>query len=408
MKKGFLSGAVEPAYTHWAIIGLFVFATISALSFAQAFFIPVVFALFLALIFSPIRRGLGRLGIGPAAAAAIIMTVFCLAAGITIYIISNSLATILSDEPQIMSRLETRLKELSGVLEPMREAGKQLEKMQSPAEGPERVVVREEGIFSLWAETTPYVLGQMTLAIVLATFLIGSGDMFYEKLVRVMPTLTRKRKSLKIAREVENQLSTYFLTIFMINLALGVIIGLAMWLLGMPDPVFFGVIAFALNFIPYVGSLAGIFFAFMMGIVTYDNIWMSLAPPFVYWLINTAEGQFITPVAVGRRLKLNAVAVFLSLAFWAWLWSFVGMFLSTPMLIALKAFTERTDELSWLDTFLQGRSDCSDEDNAIVHDVMDEGTDACAPDLPPAPEDESAEPGAPEDDEDDRLAPAIS
>lgn len=405
MKKGFLSGAVEPAYTHWAIIGLFVFATISALSFAQAFFIPVVFALFLALIFSPIRRGLGRLGIGPAAAAAIIMTVFCLAAGITIYIISNSLATILSDEPQIMSRLETRLKEMSGVLEPMREAGKQLEKMQSPAEGPERVVVREEGIFSLWAETTPYVLGQMTLAIVLATFLIGSGDMFYEKLVRVMPTLTRKRKSLKIAREVENQLSTYFLTIFMINLALGVIIGLAMWLLGMPDPVFFGVIAFALNFIPYVGSLAGIFFAFMMGIVTYDNIWMSLAPPFVYWLINTAEGQFITPVAVGRRLKLNAVAVFLSLAFWAWLWSFVGMFLSTPMLIALKAFTERTDELSWLDTFLQGRSDCSDEDNAIVHDVMDEGTDACAPDLPPAPEDESAEP---DEDEDDRLAPAIS
>jgi predicted PurR-regulated permease PerM len=407
LKKGFLSGRVEPAYTHWAIIGLFIFASVSALSFAQAFFIPVVFALFLALILSPIRRFMGRIGTGPGVAAAIIMTVFCLTAGFTLYVISNSLATILSDEPQIMSRIQERLKEMSGVLEPVREAGKQLEKMQAPAEGPERVVVREEGIFSLWAQTTPYVLGQMALAIVLATFLIASGDMFYEKLVRVMPTLEQKRASLTIAREVENQLSTYFLTIFVINLMLGTVVALAMWLLGMPDPVFFGVIAFVLNFIPYLGSLAGIFFAFLMAIVTYDNFWMSLAPPFVYWLINTAEGQFITPVAVGRRLKLNAVAVFLSLAFWAWLWSFVGMFLSTPMLIALKAFTERTPSLTWLDTFLQGRNAYSEEDNAIVHDVMDDTTDAGAP-----PEhDEAPSEGADDptdDDDDDRLAPAIS
>ena len=132
----------------------------------------------------------------------------------------------------------------------------------------------------------------------------------------------------------------------------------------------------------------GIGFAFVMALVTFDSLLMTLAPPFVYWLINTAEGQFLTPVAVGRRLKLNAVAVFLSLAFWAWLWSFVGMFLSTPMLIALKAFTERTSELSWLDTFLQGRTECDPNDNAIVHDVLDDdGTDACdAPDAIPEEE----------------------
>ncbi|MCH2458393.1 AI-2E family transporter [Henriciella marina] len=413
MKSGILSGKVEPA-THWAIIGLFVLMAVGALSFAQSFFIPVVFAVFLALIFSPVRRWLGKAGIGPAFAGAIIMTVFCLAAFTTLYVISNSLATILSDEPQIMNRIQERLQEISGVLEPVREAGKQIEEMQANNEGPERVVVREEGIFSLWAETTPYVLGQAALAIVLATFLIGSGDMFYEKLVRVMPTASRKRTSVGIAREVENQLSTYFLTIFAINLILGVVVALAMWALGMPDPVFFGVIAFALNFIPYVGSLAGIGFAFVMALVTFDSLFMTLAPPFVYWLINTAEGQFITPVAVGRRLKLNAVAVFLSLAFWAWLWSFVGMFLSTPMLIALKAFTERTPELSWLDTFLQGRTECDPEDNAIVNEALDdEGADVCdAPDA--IPQDELAgSAGAsgedmPNDDEDDRLAPAIT
>ncbi len=382
MKQGFLPVRPEAA-THWAIIGLFVMMAVAALSFAQSFFIPVVFALLLALILSPIRRALGKVGIGPGFAAGIIMIVFCAISAILLFMVSSSLATIVSDEPQLMNKVQERVNEMTGVLEPVRQAGQQLEEMQQSApEAPERVVVREEGIFSLWAQTTPYVAGQVGLAIVLATFLIASGDMFYEKLVEVMPNLSAKRKALMIARDMERQLSTYFLTITGINAALGILVGVAMWLLGMPDPVFFGVAAFALNYIPYVGSIIGIVFAFMMGVVTYDNFWLSLAPPFAYWLINSAEGQFITPVAVGRRLRLNAVAVFLSIAFWAWLWSFVGMFLSTPMLIALKAFSERNSELSWLNTFLEGRKPCDMEDDQVVQGVMDDGSDACHPNEP--------------------------
>ncbi len=408
MKKGFLSVQPEDAYTHWAIIGLFVMAAIGALSFAQAFFIPVVFALLLALILSPIRRFLGTLGIGPGVSAALIMALVCLAGVVVLFLISSSLATIVSDEPQLMNKVQDRIEELTGMLEPMRQAGEQLNEMQNSSGGPDRVVVREQGIFSLWAETTPYVAGQVMLSIVLATFLIASGDMFYEKLVQVMPNLSMKRKSLIIARDVENQLSTYFLTITAINIALGTVVGAAMWLLGMPDPVFFGVVAFALNYIPYVGSIIGIIFAFVMGIVTYDNVWMSLAPPFAYWIINTAEGQFITPVSVGKRLRLNAVAVFLSLAFWAWLWSFVGMFLSTPILIALKAFSLRTPELAWLNTFLEGRRPCDDEDTDIVHEVMDPGTDACSPDeLSPEEADEQDKSPSVSDDG-DRDAPALT
>lgn len=397
MKKGIL--AVQPeAATHWAIIGLFVLTAVGALSFAQAFFIPVVFALLLALIFSPIRRAFGRVGIGPVLSAVIIMILFCAVSAVLLFLISSSLATIISDEPQLMNKVQERVSELTGVLEPMRQAGEQLEQMQSSPEAPEQVIVREQGIFSLWAETTPYAAGQVGFAIVLATFLIASGDMFYEKLVEVMPNATAKHKALTIARDMEHQLSTYFLTITGINATLGVIIGLAMWLLGMPDPVFFGVAAFALNYIPYIGSIIGIVFAFMMGVVTYDNIWVSLAPPLAYWIINSAEGQFITPVAVGRRLRLNAVAVFLSVAFWAWLWSFAGMFLSTPMLIALKAFSERTPELSWLNTFLEGRRPCDEENDEVVRSVMEPGTDACEPQEPRTieelEEDVSAQEGA--------------
>ena len=413
MKKGLLAVQPETA-THWAIIGIFIMMAVGALSFAQAFFIPVIFAMLLALILSPIRRFLGRVGVGPVIASALIMIVFCTVSAILLFMISSSLASIVSDEPQLMNKVQERMNELSGVLESVRQAGEQLEQMQSSSpDAPERVVVREEGIFSLWAETTPYVAGQVGLALVLATFLIASGDMFYEKLVQVMPNDEAKRRALTIARDMERQLSTYFLTITAINSLLGICVGVAMWALGMPDPVFFGVVAFALNYIPYIGSIIGIGFAFMMGVVTYDNIWLSLAPPFVYWVINSAEGQFITPVAVGRRLRLNAVAVFLSVAFWAWLWSFVGMFLSTPMLIALKAFSDRTSDLSWLNTFLEGRSDCQVEDSAIVHDVMEPGTDACDAGL--GPDAQEAEDGRKDEDRDqtktdpdDRPAPALS
>ena len=410
VKTGFLSGQSPTTYTHWAIIGLFIMASIAALSFAQAFFIPVVFAVLLALILSPIRRVLGAIGLGPVWSAALIMTVVCAAGAVTLYLVSSSLVTIFSDDPEIFEKVQKRIEAMTGVLEPVREAGERIDAMQNtPAgNGPERVVVREEGIFSLWAATTPYIAGQVMLSVVLATFLIASGDMFYEKLVQVMRNSESKRTALKIARDMEDQLSTYFLTITGINMALGVCIGLAMWMLGMPDPVFFGVAAFALNYIPYIGSIFGILLAFLMGIATYDNFWMSLAPPFAYWLINTAEGQFITPVAVGRRLRLNAVAVFISLAFWAWLWSFVGMFLSTPMLIALKAFSERTPELDWLNTFLEGRKPCSDADGGIVHDIMDGPTDACSIEGEiegDEAEEDEAEPGK---DDDDRVAPALA
>lgn len=378
LKTGLLPSQSGATFAHWAVIGLFVISAIGALAFAQSFFIPVVFAVLLALILSPIRRALGHVGIGPVISAAIIMGILCAVASVILFLVSSSLMTILSDEPQLMNKLEARVNEMTGMLEPVREAGRQLDDMQANSDAPERVVVREEGIFGLWAETTPYIAGQVMLTIVLATFLIASGDTVYEKLVHAMPNPSAKRKSLRIARDIERQLSTYFLTITMINMALGGCVGAAMWLLGMPDPLFFGVAAFVLNYIPYVGSIVGIVFAFMMGVVTYDAFWMSLAPPFVYWAINTAEGQFITPVAVGRRLQLNPVAVFLSLAFWAWLWSFVGMFLSTPMLIALKAFSERNPKLNWLDIFLSRRSPGDDREDAIVHDVMDGEGDACS------------------------------
>jgi predicted PurR-regulated permease PerM len=190
--------------------------------------------------------------------------------------------------------------------------------------------------------------------------------MFYEKLVQVMPTIKDKARAVAIARSIEKHLSCYLLTITIINAGLGLSIGLAMAACGMPSPILIGLMAFFLNYIPYVGALGGVAITFFVGLLTQDAVGAAAIPALIYWGLTTLEGQFLTPVLVGRRLKLNPVVVFLSLAVWAWLWAVPGMFLSTPILIALKALSDRIPNMQLLSKFLAQRDDVSAKDGLII------------------------------------------
>jgi predicted PurR-regulated permease PerM len=212
----------------------------------------------------------------------------------------------------------------------------------------------------------PVMAGQVVICLTLAFFLIASGDLFYEKLVQAMPTLKDKRRALAVARAIENQLSVYLLTITLINMGLGVAIGLAMWALGMPDPILFGLAGFLLNYIPYIGAMAGVGISFLVALVSFDSATAAVLPALVYWGLTSFEGQFVTPVMVGRRLRLNAVVVFVSFALWAWLWSFMGMLLSTPMLLTMKVVSDHVPGMAGFGKFLADRDDLSRSDRRIL------------------------------------------
>ena len=363
-------GQSPAAPARWAVIGIFLIMAFGALSVAQSVFIPIVTAVILALVFSPVRRALGKLGIGPGLAATLIFASSLSAVALIIYAASGTLTQRLNNAPEIMEQAEQEIRELLGTVQPVLDATEKMSEIGGePAK--ETVVIREPGFVALAAKATPEAFGQIVITLTLAFFLISSGDLFYEKLVQIMPTFKDKRRALQIARDIEVQLSNYLFTITVINAGVAVLVGLVAWGFGLPDPVLFGVAAFLLNYIPYLGPITGFAAMFLTGLVTLDSPFAALVPTFRYWLINTAEGQIVTPVMLGRRLRMNAVVVFLSFAVWAWLWSFMGMLLATPILLSLKVVADRVPGMSGLGKFLAARDDdMSTRDQRILSFVF--------------------------------------
>jgi len=112
-----------------------------------------------------------------------------------------------------------------------------------------------------------------------------------------------------------------------------VIVGIGAFLLGFPNPAFFGLAAAVLNYIPYVGPAVMVMILFGVGLVTFPSLGHALLAPLGFVALTTAEGHFITPTIVGRRITLNPLLVFLALAFWTWLWGPIGAFLAAPLSI---------------------------------------------------------------------------
>ena len=358
---------------RWAVIGIFLLLAMQAITYAQAFLMPVVLAMLLALVFSPVRRGMERWRIPAGLGAAAIVTALVIGFGAIALSLVAPVAGLVDDAPTIAAEVRTKLQDLRGAADDVAQVAAQVDQIATgtgPAEAtadaaaaageedaPQRVVVEESGAAMSLAVTAPAVLAQVALTLVLLFFLLASGDMFYEKVVHVIPRFSDKRRAVRIAFDIERRLSHYLLTITIINAGLGVCVGLAMWAIGMPTPLLFGVIAFVFNFVPYVGAVAGIAVATAVAIVSLDTLGLALATGAIYFALTSLEGQFVTPYFVGRSLRLNVVVVFLSVTLWAWLWSVVGMLVATPVLVAIRTLCEHIDALEPLGDFLSARGE---------------------------------------------------
>jgi predicted PurR-regulated permease PerM len=146
-------------------------------------------------------------------------------------------------------------------------------------------------------------------------------------------------------REMEDDVSYYLLTISFINAGLGVAVGTAMFLLGMPNAILWGVMAAVLNFIPYLGALVGIGTVGLVALLTFDEPAWILLPPLVYFTLTTFEAYFVTPSLLARRLTLNPVAVFLALIIFTWMWGAAGALLAVPMLATFKICCDHVEAL---------------------------------------------------------------
>ena len=334
--------------------GIFLVLAGYALYFARDFFMPVVLAVLLALTFAPLNRWLMRRGVPSALSATAIVFSVVLGIGGLAYGLSGPVSGLVSQAPQIARTIQLRLSNLQTPLGKVREAAKQVEKAATEPGDPAvpKVAVAQPGIVSRATGNIISVVTTVGVTIVLTLFLLASGMLFYEKIIQSFQLMSDKKRALRVAHDVEREISRYLFTIFIINSVLGLCVGSILWALNFPNALLFGVIAAVVNFLPYVGAFVGIVTVGLLSLSHYATLSMALVPPACYFALTCIEGQFITPTIVGRRLEINAVAVFLAVAFWGWLWGVAGALIAVPILVLVKTLCDHFDKLHGLGNFL--------------------------------------------------------
>jgi predicted PurR-regulated permease PerM len=280
------------------------------------------------------------------------------------YMISGPVVSLFKDAPRIGFELRQRLADIRAPLDSVLEASKQVDGVASTAEAPgvQHVVVEQPGVLTRAANNLASFGTTAAITLILALFLLASGTLFYEKIVQSFPLMSDKKRALRVVYDVEREISRYLLTIASINCGLGLVIGLGLWAIGMPDPLVWGVAAALLNFLPYIGALTGIVTVGVISLVTFQSFGYALLAPLFYLACTVLEGQFLTPMIIGRRLELNSVSVFIALAFWTWLWGPIGSLIAVPLLVVVKVFCDHFDGLEHLGNFLSAQQIAEEEE----------------------------------------------
>ena len=353
-----------------AMATLAVLAVLYTLYFAAAIVLPFVLALVLFLLLSPLMRLLcKRVRMPrPIAALLLILMLFAVVAGLGAAV-SVPASGWIARAPDSLPMLERKLGFLSGpisfVQHGMEEINGFLTRYAGPQMSEERLSTTQAApqpqlsagnpalstlrvVGGSVLMTTGAAVGQIFTVLLLLFFLLSSGDTLLRRLVEVLPTFEDKRRAVEIATEIERNVAGYLATITMMNAFVGVLAGLAMWALGMPDPVLFGTLAFLLNYIPIIGPAIGIGIFFFVGLFSYENPLSALAPAGIYLAIHLMEGETITPMLLARRLTLNPVLVIASLIFWNWMWGVTGALLSVPLLAVFKIVCDHLPGLQGL------------------------------------------------------------
>jgi predicted PurR-regulated permease PerM len=189
-------------------------------------------------------------------------------------------------------------------------------------------------------------LGQGFTVMLLLFFFLASSESLLRRFVEILPRFDDKRRAVSIVSEIEDSISQYLLTISMMNALVGLLNGVAVWLLGMPDPLLFATVAFLLNYVPVLGPATGVVIFFFVGVFSFPSIWQAFMPAAIYLGIHILEGETITPMLLALRFTLNPVVVISSLMFWDWLWGIPGALLSTPLLAVTKIVCDHIEVLT--------------------------------------------------------------
>jgi predicted PurR-regulated permease PerM len=339
----------------FATTGLFLLAIFYTIYFLRSLLLPIVLALLLSYLLRPIVRVLAKAKIPLLIGSALLLLSLVGLIGYGVSFLAAPAAGWLEKAPYSLHELQQKLLPFRKPMEKVAQASGAIENLtttESERNKPPAVEVKEHSLTNRLMVQTPEMLVSALTMLILLYFLLAYDEVFLTKLIKLMPTLSDKKRAVSIAHEIEAQVSRYLFTVTLINVGLGIAVGTAVGFLGLPNPIMWGAMVAVLNFIPYLGALTGIICMTLGAVLSFDSMSYAMLFPLTYFIIATLEGNFITPFVMGRSLTLNPVLVLLSLTFWGWMWGITGIILAVPILAAFKIFCSHIEPMEPLAEFM--------------------------------------------------------
>ena len=342
-----------------APVSLVVLATLAiafALWAAQAVVLPILLAMFFALVGNPILRLLQRMWVPRAVGALLVIGVGLGGTGALAVQLIGPTMEWAQEAPQQLRQIGRQVSDLT---RPMQQANQAAESFARAAagEGSRRVQVVRTQLDDPYKVITraPRLLASVLAVVLLTLFFMIYGQDLQRHAIALFPSRQQQRFTSDILRSIEREVSRYVLTITVINTVVGLMFAGILMLLGLQlqDALLWGTVVAVLNFAPYVGPLIGVALMLLMGFVEFNEPLLALTPAAIYLALHTLEGQLVTPIVLGRRMKISPLVLILALMLFGWLWGLVGLLLAVPMLVCVKLVLTRLDGMQGWARLLQ-------------------------------------------------------
>lgn len=309
------------------------------LSIGSVVFLPLVAALLLTILLSPLADKLSSVGLPNVLASLGALTVFLAILIASLGLILQPALTLFDELPEIARQVGERFGELRDQFAWLAMVNEELARIMGDTEG-RTVVLETPSVLEEIAFATPSVLVEVLIMFLMAFFMIEARVRMRRHLLFDRASFGSSVKAARVMREIQERVGAYIITVGLINAGVGVIVALGAWALGMDAPIMWGGLAAILNFIPYVGPIAMAGLLALFGLGTADTVLVGLIPAAAYIVLHTIEANVVTPSILGARFTMSPVMILIALSYFTWIWGVAGALLSVPILLTLTALFE--------------------------------------------------------------------
>ena len=332
---------------------LLLLALLYTITLTKALLIPLVLAAFIGLALNPIVAFGTRFRLPRWLTASVLMLGLIVGIGSGVGLLAQPAIGWFHGAPTAIRSFVPKLRSFTKPLEAANRATQTLVGSGSSA----RAAVPQSTPISISAwdvvSTAPKVLAAVLSVLLLVFFFLVYGDSMLRRLVEITPSFAYKRHAVTIVRGIQTEVSRYLLTALLINAGLGAITAGMLWLYKVPDPLLWGAVAMFANFIPYVGAIVTTTVLLLVGLAHFDDVGHALLPALCFAGLTAFEGNLVTPLILGRRMRLSPIAILVWLLVWGWLWGIPGALLAVPMLTSVKLIAERVRGWTWFAHMVQ-------------------------------------------------------